>query len=237
MKLAAAIALLIFYGTTMASEISFGTGEDKDCSLARALAIKDALERHSQHEFDLAQRQVCTEKNAQGVNCVFTRQLVTEVAGTLKRVVKEDVKQKRNDVCVVEVKVEIEKTRTYFGDIKGDTKVHAGTEINFQIKTFEPLYVYLFNIYNRDEIVKLYPYENFSNNLVDGVMVFPEQVKFYTHLKHNSEFSKESLMVLFTKHKLTFKSQLTSKDIYDTIASIPVHSRKIVYHNFEIIRR
>ena len=61
--------------------------------------------------------------------------------------------------------------------------------------------------------------------------------EFRTYLEPLSEYSKESIMVLFTKHRVTFKNQLTEKDIYDTIASIPVHSRKIVYHNFVIVRR
>ena len=74
-------------------------------------------------------------------------------------------------------------------------------------------------------------------NLVDGAMSFPSNIEFKTHMDSSIEFSKESLMVLFTKHKITFKNQLTEKDIYDTIAAIPVHSRHIVYHNFEIVRR
>jgi hypothetical protein len=237
MKLSVALLLLLLFGTTLASETSFGTGEAKDCSLARALAIKDALEKYSEHEFDLTKKQTCKETNAQGVNCTFSKQLSTEVAGTLKRVISEKEKHKRDDVCVVEVKIEIESARTYFGNITGDVRVFAGDVFDFKITTFERLYVYVFNIFNRSEIVLLYPTTNNHMNLVNGIMKFPSNLEFRTHLDYNVEISKESLMVVFTKHKLTFKNQLTSKDIYDTIANIPVHSRQIVYHNFEIIRR
>jgi hypothetical protein len=236
MKLSLGLLIIIMYGTTLASEISFGSGEAKDCSLARALAIKDALESYSEQQFDLTKNQTCKETNAQGINCTFSKQLNTEVAGTLKRVISEKEKHKK-DICVVEVKVEIESARVYFGDVTGDSKVYAGDKLNFRVTTFERLYVYVFNIYNKSEIVLLYPKTSNHVNLVNGQMIFPTNLEFRTHLNYDTELSKESLMVLFTKHKLTFKNQLTAKDIYDTIAAIPVHSRHIVYHNFDIVRR
>jgi hypothetical protein len=236
MKLAVVFSLLFLFNISHASEISFGSGEAKDCSLARALAIKDALDNYSEHEFDLTKNQTCKEMNTQGITCTFTKQLYTEVAGTLKRVVSEREKQKK-DVCVVEVKVEIESARVYFGDVTGDSKVYAGDKLNFKITTFERLYVYVFNIYNRSEIELLFPKTNDHKNLVNGTMKFPSNLEFRTHLNFDTEFSKESLMVLLTKHKITFKNQLTAKDIYDTIATIPVHSRHLVYHNFDIVRR
>ena len=67
MKLAIFLALILLYGTTLASEISFGTGEDKDCSLARALAIKDAVDNYSEQEFDLTKNQTCKETNIEGI--------------------------------------------------------------------------------------------------------------------------------------------------------------------------
>jgi len=236
MRLALILTLLLLSGTALASDVSFGTGEDKDCSLARALAIKDAIESYSKQEFDFQQTQECSEKNAAGINCTFNKQLQTEVAGTLKRVVTETHKQKK-DLCVVEVKVELEKARTFFGDVTGDSKVYAGDTINFKITTYERLYVYVFNVFNKTSVELLYPKQSSHYNLVNGVMLFPSDMEFRTHLYANSQMSKESIMVLFTKHKVTFKNQLTEKDIYDTIASIPVHSRKIVYHNFDILWR
>lgn len=236
MKIAIFLALVLLYGTTQASEISFGSGESKDCSLARALAIKNALDNYSEQEFDLTKNQTCKETNTQGIDCTFSKQLNTEIAGTLKRVISEKEKHIK-DVCVVEVKVEIESARVYFGDVTGDSKVYAGDKLNFKITTFERLYVYVFNIYNKSEIVLLFPKTNNHGNLINGLMKFPSNLEFRTHLYSHTEFSKESLMVLFTKHKLTFKNQLTTKDIYDTIAAIPVHSRHLVYHNFDIVRR
>ena len=236
MKIAIFLAIILLYGTTQASEVSFGTGEDKDCSLARALAIKEALDNYSEQEFDLTKNQTCKETNAQGIDCTFSKQLNTEIAGTLKRVISEREKHIK-DVCVVEVKVEIESARVYFGDVTGDSKVYAGDKLNFKITTFERLYVYVFNIYNKSEIVLLFPKTNNNGNLVNGQMKFPSSLEFRTHLYSDTEFSKESLMVLFTKHKITFKNQLTTQDIYDTIAAIPVHSRHLVYHNFDIVRR
>ena len=115
--------------------------------------------------------------------------------------------------------------------------MYAGEKLNFKITTFERLYVYVFNIYNKSEIVLLFPKTNNHGNLVNGPMKFPSSLEFRTHLYSDTEFSKESLMVLFTKHKITFKNQLTTQDIYDTIAAIPVHSRHLVYHNFDIVRR
>jgi hypothetical protein len=237
MKLALILALILLGGTALASEVSFGTGEDKDCSLARAFAIKDAIENYSKQEFDFTQIQECNEKNTSGVNCTFNKQLQTEVAGTLRRVISETNKQKK-DLCVVEVKVELEKARTFFGDVTGDSSVYAGSAMNFKITTYERLYVYIFNVYNRTRVELLYPKHNTNTNFIDGVLKAEMlNTEFRTYLEPLSEYSKESIMVLFTKHRVTFKNQLTEKDIYDTIASIPVHSRKIVYHNFVIVRR
>ena len=237
MKLSLLLVPLLLSGTAIASDVSFGTGEDRDCSLARALAIKDAIESYSKQEFDFMQTQECSEKNVSGINCTFNKQLQTEVAGTLKRVVTETQKEKK-DLCVVEVKVELEKARTFFGDVTGDSSVYAVSVMNFKITTYERLYVYIFNVYNRSRVELLYPKHNTNTNLVDGVLKAEMlNTEFRTYLEPQSEYSKESIMVLFTKHRVTFKNQLTEKDIYDTIASIPVHSRKLVYHNFVIVRR
>jgi len=207
MKIAIFLAVVLLYGTTQASEISFGSGEANDCSLARALAIKDALDNYSEQEFDLTKNQTCKETNTQGIDCTFSKQLNTEMAGTLKRVISEREKHIK-DVCVVEVKVEIESARVYFGDVTGDSKVYAGDIINFKITTYERLYVYVFNVFNKTRVELWYPKQPSHHNLVNGVMLFPSDMEFRTHLYANSQMSKESIMVLFTKHKVTFKNQL-----------------------------
>lgn len=234
MKKFALLCSALISTSVFASSIEFGTGEDADCEIARALAVNNALERFSEKEFEVNKKQICRERNAEGIDCQYSKEIATEVAGTLKKVLKEKVKENRHQ-CVVEVKVEIEKARPFFGQVKAKEVITAGKKFDFEVFTQEPLYVYVFNIHN-NQISMLFPISN-KGNIVDGRMELPENISFLATLPPQTNESKETLMVVFTKHKITFKRPMTKQDVYTTVASIPAYSRKIVYHNFVIQRR
>lgn len=236
MKLKLALLCSLVCVNAHAYDISFGTGEDEDCNIARALAVNDALEQYASKEFDVKKQQICSERNADGLDCSFKKQIDIESAGTLKRVLSEKKKQ-RKDSCVVEVKIEIEKARPFFASVKAKPEYVAGRKFDFEVFTQEPLYVYIFNIHNGKDIDMLYPLEDNKFNIVDGRMEFPDTISFQATLPSGSEHSKETLMVVFTKHKLTFKRPSTKQEIYNMISSVPVYSRRIMYHNFIIKRR
>lgn len=236
MKLALLIAALILWGTTQASvHTSKGSGADEDCNLAKAMAISNALDSYTQREFEVSKRQVCKEIH-NDITCQFQKELSSQAAGTYKSLLSER-KRKDGDICIVDVKIEIEKARVLKAKVKGKTEYYSGEIFDLALVTEEPLYAYVFNDHP-DGLQTLLPPDN-KPLLVNGKYEFSDnkKVKYQVTVYHPYEQSEDTIIVLFTKYKVTFKPRLTKKELYDTIKSIPVFSRKVVYHPVTIKRR
>lgn len=230
-------SLLMTLSATALADVSVGVGEAKDCEVAKAFAIKDAMEKFAVREFSVNKRQVCIEHNANGVDCAYYRQIETDSLAMLKKVVSHE-QELNSDSCFVEVKIEVEKARDILGDVIAKDSYKEGEQFAFDIVTKEPLYVYIFNMYYGSQISMLFPTELNRDNKVNGRLKLPQYMNLVADpLPLGVSKSKETLMVVFTRHKLTFKRPLTGKDIFETISSVPRYSRKIVYHNFVIERR
>lgn len=236
MKIHFAILCALISTRALALDVSFGTGEDSDCDVARAFAVKDALQSYAEQEFTVNKREVCTEKNAEGVDCTYVRSIEANSVGSLKKILTEKRKQGK-DICVVEVKIEVEKAKQLLGEVKAKDSFGAGDAFIFEVFTQEPLYVYVFNKHGANDISMLYPLEDNRNNLVDGRLDIPEQVVFAAVLKPGVTESQETLMTVFTRHKISFARASTRKEVFEVISGVPRYSRKTVYHNFVIERR
>lgn len=231
MKLFLFLSFVLLAGSALGSEISFGRGESTNCGFARSLAIKDAIENFSEHELEVSQNQVCKETNGQ-INCSFIKDLKTKASGTLKKVLDEKTIIKK-ETCVVNVKIEIEKAKVFAADVRAKDFYYAGDNLTFDIFTKEPLYVYIFNVHSFDEVNTLYE----STDPLNGKFILPSNKQIVTYLNGINNVSEEYLVFLFTKHKVTFKKDLTKKDLESIIDSVPLYSKKVVFHNFKIIRR
>jgi len=223
--------------------VESGSGSDKSCEVARGLAIKNALERHAGIEYDYTKRTSCKEKNYE-VDCSFEKSFDVETAGTLKKVIEESVVKihSKDDLCVVNIVVEIEKTRLLDVEVRGKQRYFSGEPIEYFFETKEPLYLYVFNVYNigynQKKAELMYPTERLNNNIVNGKFQFPgtDKVKFTTYVAYG-DVSKEQLIFLFTKHKLYDKKEWTVLEIDNMVKSIPTFSRRVVYQDIIIERR
>ena len=227
---------LILIPSLAFADVSFGTGEDKNCEIARAMAIRDALEAHSGVEFDYTKKESCTERNT-NIDCTFKKDFDTNSSGTLKKVLKEDVKQKK-DVCVVEVKVEIEPTKTLFVNLELKDKYMEGESLEFKVYAGEPVYLYVFNINKKVEMVFPNSQVDFLSNLIDTEFVFPGTDRAtYMLYSESGNTVKGQLVFLFTKHKMFDRREWTKSALEDIIRSMPAYSRKVVYNDIIIQRR
>jgi len=218
------------------ADVSFGTGESEDCNIAKALAVNDAIERYAVKEFEVKKQHICRERNAEGVECDYVKKTEVESAGTLKKVLSEKVKQKK-DICVVEVKVLLEQSRPLAGDIDNASNfAYDGQKYPFDVITREPMYVYLFSVYD-DKMHMMYPYDGIKSNLLHGKLTLPDGIWWQADIMSNATESKDTLMAVFTKVKITFRSSMTRDEIYRQISSVPINARRVVYHNFVIKRR
>lgn len=235
MKLAIFLASLILWGTTLAAETSRGKGYDEDCNLAKAMAISNALDSYTKREFEVSQRHLCKEIQ-DDITCQYQKELSSQVAGTYKSLLSEK-KRKEGDICVVDVKIEIEKARMLMASVKGKTEYYSGDIFDLALITEEPLYAYVFNDHP-DGLQVLLPPNN-KPLLVNGKYEFSDnkKIKYQVTVYHPHEQSQDTIIVLFTKYKVTFKPRLSKKELYDTIKSIPVFSRRVVYHTVTIKRR
>ena len=234
MKLAIFLATLLLWGTTFAST-SAGQGYDEDCNLAKAMAISNALNSFSKREFEVSERHVCKEIESD-ITCQYQKDLSSQVAGTYKSILSEK-KRKDGDICIVDVTIEIEKARMLKASVKGRKEYYSGEIFDLALITEEPLYAYVFNDH-ADGLQILMPPDN-KPLLVRGKYKFSDnkKIKYQVTVYHPYEQSEDTIIVLFTKYKVTFKPRLTKKELYDTIKSIPVFSRRVVYHTVTIKRR
>ena len=234
MKLAIFLAMLLLWGTTFAST-SAGQGYDEDCNLAKAMAISNALNSFSKREFEVSERHVCKEIESD-ITCQYQKDLSSQVAGTYKSILSEK-KRKDGDICIVDVTIEIEKARMLKASVKGRKEYYSGEIFDLALITEEPLYAYVFNDH-ADGLQILMPPDN-KPLLVRGKYKFSDnkKIKYQVTVYHPYEQSEDTIIVLFTKYKVTFKPRLTKKELYDTIKSIPVFSRRVVYHTVTIKRR
>ena len=234
MKLAIFLAMLLLWGTTFAST-SAGQGYDEDCNLAKAMAISNALNSFSKREFEVSERHVCKEIESD-ITCQYQKDLSSQVAGTYKSILSEK-KRKDGDICIVDVTIEIEKARMLKASVKGRKEYYSGEIFDLALITEEPLYAYVFNDH-ADGLQILMPPDN-KPLLVRGKYEFSDnkKIKYQVTVYHPYEQSEDTIIVLFTKYKVTFKPRLTKKELYNTIKSIPVFSRRVVYHTVTIKRR
>lgn len=234
MKLALFVSLGLLCSTTFA-DTSTGKGYDEDCSLAKAIAISNALDSYSKREFEVTRRHVCKEiKN--DITCEYEKNLSSQAAGTYKSLLSES-KRKEGDICIVDVKIEIEKARMLKASVKGKKEYYSGEIFDLALITEEPLFAYVFNDH-ADGLQVLLPPDN-KPLIVNGKYEFSDnkKVKYQVTVYHPYEQSEDTIIVLFTKYKVSLKPRLTKKELYDTIKSIPVFSRRVVYHPVIIKRR
>jgi hypothetical protein len=84
---------------------------------------------------------------------------------------------------------------------------------------------------------QMYPYDGIKTNLIDGKLVLPNGIWWNADIMSNAPESKDTLMAIFSKVKITFRSSMTRDEIYRQISSVPINARRVVYHNFVIKRR
>lgn len=229
------ISLILLWGTTQAAT-SKGTGIDDRCDVAKALAINNALENYSVREFEASQRQLCEEIKDE-INCMFQKEISTEVAGTFKKILDQKYK-KEDGLCRADLKIEVEKVKALNVDVFGKTKYRSGDLLELTVKTYEPMYVYIYNDHSSG-IQRVFPHLDTKHELVVGTMRLEnhQDVRYQMYVGMPYEQSEETLIVVFSKVKLTFKNRLSKLEFYEIIKSTPVYSRRVMYHNFIINRR
>lgn len=235
MKLVTALSALLMCSATLAAT-SNGKGVDENCDLARSLAINNALERFSMREFEASQKHVCKDIK-DDITCYYQKEIATEISGTFKRLISFNNKQ-RDGLCFVAVEIEVEKARPLDVMVTGKDKYLSGDIFELTVKTKEPLFVYIYNDHV-DGLQKLYPVLENKHELVLGTFRIEDnkKVKYVVSVNAPYERSEDTVIVVFSKVRMTFKSRLTKSEFYDTIKSVPTFSRRIVYHNVVIDRR
>lgn len=217
------------------ADVSFGTGEGKNCELARAMAIRDALESYSGVEFDYIKKESCSESKS-NIDCTFKKEFDTNSSGTLKRVLSQQVKQNK-DQCVVEIKIEIEPTKSLFVNLDINERFFDGDPLTFKVYSGEPVYLYVFNVGKKVELI--FPNKQLEvSNLIEQEFVFPGTDRAqYIMYSDTGNTTKEQFVFLFTKHKLFDSKQWTISSLEEIIRSIPTFSKKVVSYDIFIQRR
>ena len=235
MKLALFLALIILWGTTLAST-SKGEGVDESCDVAKALAINNALEQFSAREFEVRKRHVCKDI-VDDITCFYQKEITSEVAGTFKQMVSQKF-TKEDDLCFAKVVIEVEKSKLLDVEVLGKELYKAGDIFELTVRTKEPLYVYVYND-SSEGLQKLFPHLDNNHEIVSGSKRLEDHkhIRYTVYVPNPYEESKETIIVVFSKVKLTFKNRLSKSEFYDTIKAVPAFSRRVLYHSVVINRR
>lgn len=237
MKLALFIACLLLWGTTQASTYtSRGSGVDENCDISKALAVNNALERFSMREFEVKKKHICKDiKN--DISCFYQKQISSEAAGTFKNIVSQK-QHKDGSLCYTDLVIEIEKIKLLDVEVFGKDRFLSGDVFDISVRTKEPLFIYIYNDHTTG-LQRLYPHLDNKHELVFGTFKLSENknINYRVFVSHPYEQSEESIVVVFSKVKLTFNNRLSKSEFYDTIKAVPAFSRRVVYHNVVINRR
>jgi hypothetical protein len=151
--------------------------------------------------------------------------------------VLDRIQRTEKDVCLVEVKVEIERARQYEASVDTKRIYKPGEKIKVDVRVKEPLYLNIFNLHKKG-VDLLFPNDYNKNTLIDDRFVFPgKDINVIASLDSSEDLSNETLLFLFTKRRQEFVSgDVTKETLKEILKSIPTFEKKLITHNF-IIKR
>ena len=238
------ILLGLFAISAQASDISFGSGESKfsdlkhkrdACTIAENNAVNDALIKFAGREFTVNDEMFCVDTK-QHAYCNYIKEIDLSTSGTVRSVL-DRIQRTEKDVCLVEVKVEIERARQYEATVDTKRIYKPGEKIKVDVRVKEPLYLNIFNLHKKG-VDLLFPNDYNKNTLIDDRFVFPgKDINVIASLDSSEDLSNETLLFLFTKRRQEFVSgDVTKETLKEILKSIPTFEKKLITHNF-IIKR
>jgi len=238
------LLILLVCSSAHALEVSYGSGEHKfdnpkqkrnACVLAQNKALEDALIKFAGREFTVESEQSCVDTK-QHSYCNYIREIDSSTAGSVRKI-NETITRSDNNICYVEVEVEIEKSRQLGASVKLNRIYYPGDNISVKVNVSEPLYLYVFSLHKKGVDI-LFPNDYNTNNLIDDRFDFPgKDTQIVATLEKGDSFSNESLLFLFTKRRQDFDLREISKDnLKEVLKSIPNFDKKLIQHNIMIKR-
>ena len=230
---------LLLVPTLAFGNILTGTGQAKvydsvnlntACLKAENNAIRDALLSNLGKEFTATKSNYCYDTK-EYTYCDHYREFNTNINGTVKRII-ESKNHIWNGVCIVNVKIEAEQSKFLDVSVKGKNIYRVGEKLRYDVSVNEPFYMYVFNIHKKG-VEFLFPHDYNISNLVDKGYEFPGNGKKYVvYLNDGDVKDEETIMFVFTKHKLDFDRLNINKDnVEDVVNSIPNFSKRVVKFN------
>lgn len=224
---------LLLFPVAVHSAILTGDGQARieqnlvsSCLKAEANATENALLKGFGKEFDITKKNYCYDVKDY-VYCNYYRDMVQNVSGTVKRILEKKV-DIYNGYCFVSLKLEAEQSRSLDIKVDGKNIYRSGEELDFSIEITEPFFLYVFNVY--DNVVDiLFPFHYNMDNEIEKDYKFPDNnASYITYVQQDKTESKETIIFLFTKHRVQFNEDyLTAQELNDIIDQLPVFSRKV----------
>lgn len=220
-------------------EVSRGMGESTfksskeritACSIAENKAINNALINYAGKEFTSTKETRCidTQKNAY---CDYLTEISSQASGTVRSIVDRSRKIKNNS-CLVEVVVEIEKSKSINASVKSKRIYLDGEFLDIKIKVGQPLYLYIFNL-NSNGVDLLFPNIYNKDELIDDRFVWPGNM---FKARGISNVTPETLFFLFSTNRQTISEDIDLNELKQLVLSIPNFEKKVIQHNLVIKR-
>ena len=219
-------------------EISYGMGEHTSdnrlqaCVIAENKALKNALVNYSQRQFQFTNQSYCRD-TADNSYCSYIKEIDASTSGTIRSVV-DRIKRRKDDTCFMEVKAEIEPAVQLPVNVKAQQIYIEGDEIEIDVDTRQPLYLYMFNLHNNG-IEVLFPRTYREDTLIDDRFKYPGDEFQVVASTGGQEQSEETLVFLFTKQRqnidIKFIETGGNESLKELLQSIPVNEKRLIVKN------
>ena len=211
-------------------EVSYGMGEHTSenrlqaCVIAENKALKNALVNFSQRQFQFTNQSYCRDSDENSY-CSYIKEIDASTSGTIRSVV-DRIKRRKDNTCFIEVKAEIEPAVQLPVEVKSQQIYIEGDQIEVDIDTRQPLYLYMFNLH-KDGIEVLFPRKYREDTLIDDRFVYPGENYQVIASTGGLKESEETLVFLFTKQRqnidIKFIETGGNQPLKELLGSIPVN--------------
>jgi len=235
------LLLALLLPSVVTAQVYDGKGEHNNCAIAESKAFEHALKQANGMLIESVETYVCADTKNKDPSCQYQKESETYAAGQINKVISSKTII-RNGICHSEVKVLVNNPASIYVTVNGRSEFKNGDIVEYTVNARQPVHMYVFAVY-KDGVDLIHPLQYNMDRVVNGKFIFPSDfyklnsIHIEAKLKDGVNFSKETLVFIFTSTKLNFDyDNISKKHLDELIKTLPVYSRRVVYKDYSIFR-
>ena len=223
------------FAVTGVGEYRYGpdTTENLACELAEERAKDDAIIRYVGQSIEAQIKEECRREQ-----CTFHRDTFSEFNGYIKKLNSKEIDKQVSlgySSCIVKIDAEVVPiNNTIIFQVEGNFDVRHEQEMTFKLVSNRPGKVGMFNYYGN----KYYKVQEakFASQRTEIMLPYDKTKKLVAMVPDGQKQAKELVTFLFSEKDIVFKTEYSSLEMKNLIASIPPMNRKVINRYVNIVR-